>query len=161
MELIEHENVNETVVDEPISPLAEVVAQAPAEVVAEKLVPNAVKSSEDHLVDMIDELNNGLYRRLTSMMHGEKLTISNIVPVTRKLIEIVNLYKVSGIEKKALVTAVLKRFIETHMKGEPYLNLILNYVFDILPFVIDEVAGVVNKYNNKNKAKSCFSCFKI
>ena len=91
------------------------------------------------------------------MLHGEKLNVINIISITRKLIELVNVYKTHGLEKKALVTSVLKRFIETHMKDDPDVEFVLTYVVSFLPSIIDTIAGIIKKGKSGCKFM-CFTC---
>jgi hypothetical protein len=114
---------------------------------------DVVKAQPVATETVVDSLSDDLYKQLVQIMHGEKLNLTNVLAVTRKLIQLVNVYNTHGLEKKALVISVLKRFLEIHMKDEPDIGIIFNYIVDLLPFFIDEITGVMKK---KTSLKCCF-----
>ena len=114
---------------------------------------NLPESTLEPVNALIDADIDSLYAQLMLILHGEPLTLVNITSIVRKLIELVDESNKDGLEKKALVVAVLKRFVLLNMPGDE--SPIIDYILNTLPSVIDELANLIKKLKSLHKPKWC------
>jgi len=106
------------------------------------------------------KLVNNLFTSLACIIKDNKITTLNIVLISTKLMQIVENYpKISGIQKKALVTHILKKFVTDQLDVDN--ETLLMFIDMFLPTVIDAIVMVDKKelaIKIHKGLKSCFSC---
>lgn len=105
------------------------------------------------------------YKNLLNFIKDDDITTSNIVNITLKSIELVDIYKdINGLEKRHIVTKILHKLINTYVKDDDKKTDLLEYIQIYAPSVIDVSCFASRgkyKINKKPKhLKIFFNCLK-
>ena len=104
------------------------------------------------------------YKNLINFIKEDDITSSNIVNITLKSIEIVDVYKdINGLEKRHIVTKMLQKLINTYIKDDDKKSNLLEYIQIYAPYVIDISCFASRgkyKINKKRKHFTYFNCLK-
>lgn len=105
------------------------------------------------------------YKNLMNFIKEDDITAVNIVNITLKSIELVDIYKdINGLEKRHIVIKMLHKLINTYIKNDLERLNMLEYIHVYAPAIIDATCFASRgKYKiNKKKTKfKNFNCLKI
>lgn len=110
----------------------------------------------------LNEIINEIYQASIKIYSDRKLSASNTIVLTAKLMEFVEKYKnISGIEKKQIVIDVLHQIVDRSGLVEDDSKKDFNYLINsIVPSIIDGLVSANNGQLNLGKEKKgCFFCF--
>ena len=122
-----------------------------------------LKSNEIQIGFIEDSNVKALYNQLNNLLHGQKLTSSNIVTITLHLMQFVEKYpNIKGSQRKKIVIQVLKQFVADKVDDPTEEENILLIIQMTIPSLIDTIISV-DKGEIAIKTKKCcesfFTCF--
>jgi hypothetical protein len=103
-----------------------------------------------------------LYKSLEKIIEQETISPSNIINIVINLMQFIEQYKVlDGNSKKQAIIDILITFIENNGSSIIESELLLDFIKNILPYVIDVIISIDKKELEINVKECCktFSCF--
>jgi len=108
---------------------------------------------------------NKVYQAVDEVLEDNKITISDIIFVAKRAMEIVETFKdITGEQKKSLVLSVLRKYVHKTVNSTKKRDDMLNVINTVLPGTIDVIIlaskGGVD-INPAQFSSGLLSCFKI
>ena len=104
------------------------------------------------------------YKNLMNFIKEDDITALNIVNITLKSVELVDIYKdINGLEKRHIVIRMLHKLVNTYIKDDIERLDMLEYIHVYAPAIIDASCFASRgkyKINKKRKKFTNFNCLK-
>ena len=108
---------------------------------------------------------NKVYEAVDEVLQDKKITISDIIFVAKRAMEIVETFKeITGEQKKSLVLSVLRKYVHETVNNTKRRNEMINVINTVLPGTIDVIILASKGEIDINPAQfssGLFSCFKV
>jgi hypothetical protein len=120
-----------------------------------------IKEVKVQVVDNLLNVTEKLYEDLKRIVGDENLSHSNVISILLSLMQVVEHYVISGVQKKTLVLRALDRLIEDQFDDKQEADKMKLLVQLTLPTVIDTIVSIDKKslqINVKKGFRKLFVC---